>query len=404
MGWAVREQHGPLGLAGLAVAGAVAALVANQAPAAVSAVPAAPIAASELLPALGAPPAPRRAKNGPVVPSDSAFELVLAWPGDDDIAALLTRAGADADDAHRAERLIHEQFPGRALAGSDIRLTLALSDAARPAIRRLAVLTDEGEVAVETQTDGALRATRRGTLARRNVVIEGGAYWSLRRAGIDGETSRLAARLLPARAANGTLILVTGSRPDRFSAKDSKRLLYVEWMGGSERRRWVRSNDGEWHALEGGQGGGLARPVSGRLTSAFGMRRHPILGFARFHRGIDFAAGWGTPVRAAADGVVTDAGWRGGYGRQVRIAHPQSLVTSYAHLSAMTVAPGSRVRSGDLIGYIGASGLATGPHLHFEVLRGGRPVDPLSAAGAGIQAGRADLLALAERLRSAPAS
>src|SRR4029450_10350924 len=85
------------------------------------------------------------------------------------------------------------------------------------------------------------------------------------------------------------------------------------------------------------------------------------------------------PVRAVADGGFTDAGWHGGYGRQVRLDHGHAMGTSYSHLSVMTVMPGSWVRRGQVIGYVGASGLATGPHLHFEVTRLGQRIDPLSA-------------------------
>ena len=119
-------------------------------------------------------------------------------------------------------------------------------------------------------------------------------------------------------------------------------------------------------------------PVNARITSTFGMRVHPILRFARMHSGIDFGAGWGTPIHAAADGEVSKAGWAGGYGRQVRIAHEGGMTTSYSHMSRMTVEPGAFVRQGQLIGYVGSSGLSTGPHLHYEVLRGGRAVNPMA--------------------------
>jgi murein DD-endopeptidase MepM/ murein hydrolase activator NlpD len=98
----------------------------------------------------------------------------------------------------------------------------------------------------------------------------------------------------------------------------------------------------------------------------------------RPHQGVDFAASWGTPVRAAADGRVVAAEWRGGYGRQVKVNHAGRLATSYSHLSEMVAKPGTWVRRGQIIGYVGASGLATGPHLHFEVMRSGQRIDPLT--------------------------
>src|SRR5689334_4614678 len=96
------------------------------------------------------------------------------------------------------------------------------------------------------------------------------------------------------------------------------------------------------------------------------------------HRGIDFGANRGTPVYAAADGQVSAAGWAGGYGRQVRLAHGGGLGTSYSHLSQIVTEDGAMVRRGQLIGYSGSSGLSTGPHLHYEVYRNGVAVNPLS--------------------------
>lgn len=115
------------------------------------------------------------------------------------------------------------------------------------------------------------------------------------------------------------------------------------------------------------------------VSSRFGLRRmHPILRRVLPHYGVDYAAARGTPVHATADGVVSSAGDRGGYGNLVEIQHPNGYTTRYAHLSriAPSAAGGAAVRQGDLIGYVGMTGLATGPHLHYEVRRGGRPVDP----------------------------
>lgn len=120
-----------------------------------------------------------------------------------------------------------------------------------------------------------------------------------------------------------------------------------------------------------------------RVTSAFGARRmHPILGRVLPHAGVDYAAATGTPVRATADGVVTVAAARGGYGNMVEVQHPNGYATRYAHLSRVApgVARARLVRQGDVIGYVGMTGLATGPHLHYEVRRNGRPVDPVRIA------------------------
>jgi murein DD-endopeptidase MepM/ murein hydrolase activator NlpD len=116
-----------------------------------------------------------------------------------------------------------------------------------------------------------------------------------------------------------------------------------------------------------------------RVTSNFGMRRHPILGFTRMHQGVDFAAREGAPVLAAEDGVVTDAQAEGGYGNLIRIRHAGGWATGYAHLSGFApgVAAGARVSRGQVIGFVGHTGLATGPHLHFEVSFQGVKLDPM---------------------------
>ena len=123
----------------------------------------------------------------------------------------------------------------------------------------------------------------------------------------------------------------------------------------------------------------MITPISGaRITSGFGMRRHPVLGYTKMHTGIDFGAPRGTPIRAAGSGTVIFAGWRGGYGRTVMIRHENGYVTLYAHQSriAKGIRKGVRVNQGQVIGYVGASGRVTGPHLHFEVRIKNRPVNP----------------------------
>lgn len=123
----------------------------------------------------------------------------------------------------------------------------------------------------------------------------------------------------------------------------------------------------------------LASPVrDARMTSPWGWRVHPVLKVRKFHKGVDFAAPKGTPVYAAEDGVVETVGWRGNYGRYVKIGHNERLATAYAHLAgfAKGLHRGSKVKRGDVIAYIGASGLATGNHLYYEVLVDNKQVDP----------------------------
>jgi len=124
--------------------------------------------------------------------------------------------------------------------------------------------------------------------------------------------------------------------------------------------------------------GVLAAPIPGApITSGFGPRMHPIFHEVRMHTGVDFGADLGTPIRAAADGVVVAAGPRGGYGNATVIDHGNSLGTLYAHQSDIFVAVGQHVSRGETIGAVGCSGYCTGPHLHFEVRVDGTPVDPV---------------------------
>ncbi|MFH1259435.1 MAG: M23 family metallopeptidase [Elusimicrobiota bacterium] len=118
-------------------------------------------------------------------------------------------------------------------------------------------------------------------------------------------------------------------------------------------------------------------PVYGRLSSRFGMRRHPIFGERRFHEGIDLAKYYGAPVSASREGKIIYNGEKSGYGNCIMIRHGEGFVTLYAHLSAILVKSGQWVKKGQLIGRIGSSGWSTGPHLHFEVRKNGRPINPL---------------------------
>ena len=160
----------------------------------------------------------------------------------------------------------------------------------------------------------------------------------------------------------------------------------------------------------------LRTPVDGaRLSSGFGMRKHPILGYNRMHKGLDFAAPTGTPIYAAGDGVVERASRWGAYGHYVRIRHNSTYKTAYAHLSkyGKGIKAGARVKQGQVIGYVGSTGRSTGPHLHYEVLVDGAQVNPRSiklpsgevlkgAELAAFQAERKRIESLIASLRTTP--
>jgi murein DD-endopeptidase MepM/ murein hydrolase activator NlpD len=127
----------------------------------------------------------------------------------------------------------------------------------------------------------------------------------------------------------------------------------------------------------------LASPLEfSRVTSGFAMRMHPILNTWKQHKGVDYGAPTGTPIRAVGDGVVEFAGWQNGYGNVVEIRHSNTRSTVYAHMSRIAVKRGARVEQGQNIGAVGSTGWATGPHLHFEVKVGGVQQDPAIMAKA----------------------
>jgi murein DD-endopeptidase MepM/ murein hydrolase activator NlpD len=176
------------------------------------------------------------------------------------------------------------------------------------------------------------------------------------------------------------------ARPDG-TARES-RLLGVRFnLSGVEHEAYLfRTADGATDYYD-GEGESLRRaflraPLEfRRISSAYSNARfHPILGRWRAHRGVDYAAARGTPIRAVGDGIVARASLAGGYGKVVEIRHKRGYSSRYAHMQgfAKGLRPGTRVKQGDLIGYVGSTGLATGPHLHYEFHMGGRPVNPAS--------------------------
>jgi murein DD-endopeptidase MepM/ murein hydrolase activator NlpD len=159
----------------------------------------------------------------------------------------------------------------------------------------------------------------------------------------------------------------------------------------------------------------MRTPVSGaRMTSSYGMRKHPLLGYTRMHSGVDFGLPAGSPIKAAGSGTVTQAGRSGGYGITVRIKHQKSYETLYAHMSRIAdgIKPGTQVNQGQVIGYVGSTGQATGPHLHYEIRVKGKPVNPMEVKAAGGRQLSGDMLAafeahkqrLVAMMRNAPAS
>ena len=209
-----------------------------------------------------------------------------------------------------------------------------------------------------------------------------GLYWALRSAGATPDAAAQYLKALAGEIDVGADVMA-GDRFDLIlSGGSAPRVLYAGLdRGFGDDLQLVRWSDGWVDAAREDapqpEETELVLPAAGRITSYFGTRVHPILRFARFHAGVDIGAGWGAPIVAAGDGQVVGAGWAGGYGRQVRIAHGAGMVSTYSHMSDYAVSPGAFVRRGQVIGYVGSSGLSTGPHLHFEVRQGGVAVNPL---------------------------
>jgi murein DD-endopeptidase MepM/ murein hydrolase activator NlpD len=234
----------------------------------------------------------------------------------------------------------------------------------------------------QAQPAAAAPAVRDG-LVRIHGQASDGLYWSLRAA---GASPQVAAQYLAALAteidvgevgAGDSFDLVLGRDHALLYAGLSRvgdsALQLVRWNANG-RSEWINAGDAERPAPT---TSGMMMPVDGHITSYFGYRYHPILHFTRFHAGLDIGASWGSPIVAAGDGRVIAAGWAGGYGREVQIAHAGGLVSLYGHMSQIAAEPGSYVRQGQVIGYVGSSGLSTGPHVHFEVKQNGTPVNPL---------------------------
>ena len=127
----------------------------------------------------------------------------------------------------------------------------------------------------------------------------------------------------------------------------------------------------------------IRTPISGaRLSSSFGQRKHPISGFNAMHKGVDFAAPMGTPIIAAGSGVVREAGWKGSFGRYIRIKHNATYDTAYAHMKSIAphIRAGTHVKQGQVIGFVGSTGRSTGAHLHYEILVNNRQVNPMTVS------------------------
>ena len=359
-----------------------------------------------------------------------ARDTIIAIRPGETLQQALRRAGVTETEARQAVAALGEQ-PDTSLP-STIEAAIARPHLPWGAPRLIGLSVRAGDAptrVVSRDFDGVLRL-RPGDEAVQTVttvasgVMQGSLYESAERVGADLTLIAKLTELFSHR-----LDFVRDIHPgDRFAlvfdrkvtgggaTVETGELLYAEMAAqGRTVRFYAFSQDGQTAFFdEHGRsikGLLLKTPVDGaRITSSYGMRDHPILGYTRMHQGIDFGADLGAPVLAAGDGVVVEARPWGGYGNWLRIRHADGWETGYGHLSAYAAGlyPGEHVTQGQVVAYVGATGLATGPHLHYEVWRGGVRVNPVgAAAGEGgvlqgealaafeVQRGRIDRLRLA---------
>ncbi|MFM5929607.1 MAG: M23 family metallopeptidase [Novosphingobium sp.] len=331
-------------------------------------------------------------------------ELAAVLGSGDTLTRLLQRAGVSDYDAARATELVAGQVPlGRIAPGTKI--SLVLGERPSPGEpRRLASLEMRARMdlslAVSRSGDDLAIATRAipvdSTPLRIRGVVGQSLYRSARAAGVPADAIQQYLQALDSHISlEGDIqpgdsfdIVMSWKRAEGAEGQVGQ-VLFAGLDRGSqpvvELMRW--GNDNAFYSADAmtrpvieTETSGLLSPVSGRITSLFGMRRHPILGYARLHAGVDFGASWGSPIRATASGVVSYAGRHGGHGNYVRIDHGGGLGTGYGHMSSIVAWAGSRVQAGQIIGYVGSTGLSTGPHLHYEMYRNGRTVNPLGAS------------------------
>ncbi|HET8734665.1 MAG TPA: M23 family metallopeptidase, partial [Anaeromyxobacteraceae bacterium] len=252
------------------------------------------------------------------------------------------------------------------------------------------------EWVVERLPDGSLQGSKRPVqltteVSRVAVTVDGSLWNSLERAGQDPELAVLAADAL-AFDVDFYQDLHPGDRIQMVVERvlaDGKLLRYgdvlaAEWDGQAARKRLFRytAPDGTtgYYDENGSSSrrGFLKSPLKfAHVTSGFGNRMHPLLGYRKQHEGVDYGAPTGTPVWSVADGQVREAGWKGACGKAVVVQHRNGLETVYCHLSAVAVSSGKPVSQKQVIGYVGTTGRSTGPHLHFAVRRDGHFVNPL---------------------------
>ncbi|TDP46835.1 peptidoglycan DD-metalloendopeptidase family protein [Zavarzinia compransoris] len=354
------------------------------------------------------PPAPEDIAAG-----QAEHEVVSVEQGDT-LMSILTEAGLDRTEAYEVVEILRPLFNPRDLrVGQELTIVLAPATAADdenlPRLAELAFDTDvDRRVRVTRGTDGQLSAAEERTeltvaLTRVIGTIDDSLFASAGRAGLPPAVTAELIRMFSydvdfqrdiQPGDHFELLVERHQDPDGRTLKWGD-ILYAKMILSGDDLPIYRHIPGDDKIPDFFNPKGesvrkalLRTPIDGaRISSGFGMRRHPVLGYSKMHKGIDFAAPTGTPILAAGDGTVDKIGRAGSYGNYIRIRHDGRYSTAYAHLSrfAKGLKPGSRVRQGQTIGYVGTTGRSTGPHLHYEILAAGAQVNP---QGVKFQSGR----------------
>ncbi|GGD61675.1 M23 family metallopeptidase [Aurantiacibacter arachoides] len=330
-------------------------------------------------------------------PERPRLDLVATLAQGDGFDRMLRRAGVGQDEASLIAQMIERAVPVDQIApGTQVDITLGRrtsTDAPRPVDALSFRARFDLQLAVERQGGRLVLDPRPIKVDATPLRIRGkvgpSLYRAARAAGAPPSSVQQFLRTIGQQydidreiGAEDEFDMIVDYRRAATGEVEVGDLVYAAVIRGDRPRvqlmRWGREGRFYDAAGEGELREGLIQPVPGAISSRFGMRRHPILGYRRMHSGLDFRASSGTPIYAATNGVVNFAGRNGGYGNFVRIRHPGNLSTGYAHMSRIAVSNGQNVRRGQVIGYVGSTGLSTGPHLHYEMYRDGQKIDPAS--------------------------
>jgi len=331
---------------------------------------------------------------------NESFEAALKANGANDaqIGGIVTALGGKARTGTLVEGQRMRLLIGPGPRAGDRRQILRVLLFGERGIEGIAAVNDRGGfVSVTLPTDDPLKAASAPRETDEEGEEEGGVrlYESLYETAMKHDLPRQTVEELvrifgydldfQRRVANGDSVEIFYAQ-DEEAVGERPELLYAALNVGGEVRRVYRYQ-GEDGGVEFFDDAGrslkkflMRKPIAeGELRSGFGYRRHPILGYTKMHTGVDWSNRIGTPIMASGNGTVTKSEWDSGYGRRIEVQHTNGYVTAYSHLSRFGrgIAPGARVRQGQVIGYVGSTGLSTGPHLHYEIIVNGRFVDPM---------------------------